>query len=151
MFVSLLNKKACVMNSIGTAPCCTPVQTLTHAERSKLSKMAQFIGDSSSSSSDSSDSSGSDSESEPELNSLGFDVVSSKPVKPNEAGPGAQNSNIEKDREDSEKDSERGSKEKQKDRKTNKKARKANSAKKSKRKTNSGKDCSSGEENNSKE
>ena len=91
--------------------------------------MAQFIGDSTSSSSDSSDSSASDSESEPELNSLGFDVVSSKPVKPNEAGPGAQNSNIEKDREDSEKDSERGSKEKQKDRKANKKTRKANSAK----------------------
>ena len=105
------------------------MKSLTHVEHSQLSKMAQFIGDSSSSSSDSNSSSASESESEPELNSLCFDVISPKPVKPNEAGPGTQNSNIEKDREVSEKDSERSSKEKQKDRKTNKKTRKANSAK----------------------
>ena len=54
------------------------MKSLTHVEHSQLSKMAQFIGDSSSSSSDSSSSSASDSESEPELNSLCFDVISPK-------------------------------------------------------------------------
>lgn len=103
--------------------------SLTHAEHSRSSKMPQFMGDSSSSSSDSSSSSASGSESESELNCSGFDVVRPGPVKSNEAGPGAQNSNPKKDREITEKDSEGGSKDKQKDRKANKKTKKTNSAK----------------------
>ena len=94
---------------------CTPVQLLTQ----QLSKMPQFIGDSTSSSSDSSSSSASGSESEPELNCSGF----------NEAGPDAQNSKAEKGGGSTEKDTEGGSKERQKDRKANKKTKKTNSAK----------------------
>lgn len=108
---------------------CTPVLLLTHIEHSCFSEMAHFIEDSSSSSSDSSSSSASGSESEPELNCSGFNVVRPETVKSNEAGPGAQNTNPQKEREITEKDSEGGSKDKQKDRKTNKKTKKANSAK----------------------
>ena len=104
---------------------CTPVQLLTQ----QLSKMPQFIGDSTSSSSDSSSSSASGSESEPELNCSGFNVVRPEPVKFNEAGPDAQNSKAEKGGGSTEKDTEGGTKERQKDRKANKKNKKTNSAK----------------------
>ena len=87
----------------------------------QLSKMPQFIGDSTSSSSDSSSSSASGSESEPELNCSGFNVVRPEPVKFNEAGPDAENSKAEKGGGSTEKDTEGGSKERQKDRKANKK------------------------------
>ena len=105
------------------------MKSLTHVEHSQLSKMAQFIGDSSSSSSDSSSNSSSGSESEPELNCSGFNVVRPEPVKFNEAGPDAQKSKAEKGGGSTEKDTEGGSKEKQKDRKANKKTKKTNSAK----------------------
>ena len=103
------------------------MQTLTHAERLMFSKMAQFIGDSSSSSSssDSSDSSASGSESDPESHSSGFNVVTPEPVKSNEARPDTQNSKTEKDSQVCERDP----KEKQKNRQVNKKARKGNPAK----------------------
>ena len=67
--------------------------TLTHVCYTQLSRMAQFIQDSSTGSSDSSSSSSSGSESD-----LDFDVVRPKAVKFNEAGPEAQSSITEKEK-----------------------------------------------------